>query len=170
MLNFAPGVGNVFGSTTATATLRANNYTHMADAKYNLYMNIESNPFVYSNTHGEAVDYDYKLAVDLPKPWCLQGFRFDAETGDSDIYTRCFETEQLCNDFYTHPYSFITTDATCTYVRDVSFIDALVMRNNKPYENNLDNYSIIWDVGEIIRILHENTYGTIKDGSTYYTT
>ena len=46
--NFAQGLGNQAGSTTATATLTANNATNTATRNYYLYLNITSNDFEYT--------------------------------------------------------------------------------------------------------------------------
>ena len=46
--NFAQGLGNQAGSTTASATLTANNATNTATRNYYLYLNITSNDFVYT--------------------------------------------------------------------------------------------------------------------------
>ncbi len=46
--NFGSGAGNRTGSTTATATLLANNDTNSATQTYNVYFKIENNAFVYS--------------------------------------------------------------------------------------------------------------------------
>ena len=46
--NFAQGLGNQAGSTTATATLTANNATNQATANYYLYLDITSNDFEYT--------------------------------------------------------------------------------------------------------------------------
>ena len=46
--NFAQGLGNQAGSTTASATLTANNATNSATRNYYLYLNITSNDFEYT--------------------------------------------------------------------------------------------------------------------------
>ncbi len=46
--NFAQGLGNQAGSTTATATLTANNATNTATRNYYLYLDITSNDFEYT--------------------------------------------------------------------------------------------------------------------------
>ncbi len=46
--NFAQGLGNQAGSTTASATLTANNATNSATRNYYLYLNITSNNFEYT--------------------------------------------------------------------------------------------------------------------------
>ncbi len=46
--NFAQGAGNQAGSTTASATLTANNATNTATRNYYLYLNITSNDFEYT--------------------------------------------------------------------------------------------------------------------------
>ena len=46
--NFAQGLGNQAGSTTASATLTANNATNTATRNYYLYLNITSNDFEYT--------------------------------------------------------------------------------------------------------------------------
>ena len=50
--NFAEGLGNISDSTTGTAILKANNATNSASAKYNIYLIIESNDFVYTTEEG----------------------------------------------------------------------------------------------------------------------
>ena len=46
--NFAQGLGNQAGSTTASAMLTANNATNTATRNYYLYLNITSNDFIYT--------------------------------------------------------------------------------------------------------------------------
>ena len=46
--NFAEGLGNQAGSTTASATLTANNATNSATANYYLYLDITNNDFEYT--------------------------------------------------------------------------------------------------------------------------
>ncbi|MEG0794427.1 MAG: hypothetical protein RSF02_00210 [Bacilli bacterium] len=46
--NFASGLGNLEGSTTAKASLRANNGNNSASYTYNLYLDIASNNFAYT--------------------------------------------------------------------------------------------------------------------------
>ena len=45
--NFAQGMGSISDSTTGQAILKANNTTNEATAKYNIYLIIENNDFVY---------------------------------------------------------------------------------------------------------------------------
>ena len=52
--NFAEGMENLKGSTTATATLKANNTTNEATSKYNIFFIIDDNDFVYSTVDGQA--------------------------------------------------------------------------------------------------------------------
>ncbi len=51
--NFYNGAGNLSGSTTATASLKANSATNSASNNYNLYLYIQSNYFEYT-TDGET--------------------------------------------------------------------------------------------------------------------
>ena len=53
--NFASGQPNQFGSTTATATLRANNTTNTANETYNLYVNITNNTFKKTTEDAELI-------------------------------------------------------------------------------------------------------------------
>ena len=46
--NFAQGLGNRTGSTTASAMLTANNATNTATRNYNLYLDIKNNGFTYT--------------------------------------------------------------------------------------------------------------------------
>ena len=48
--NFYSGAGNLNGSTTATATLLANNDTNSATQTYNVYFNITGNNFEYTTS------------------------------------------------------------------------------------------------------------------------
>ena len=48
--NFAQGMGSISDSTTGQAILKANNTTNEATAKYNIYLIIENNDFVYQKT------------------------------------------------------------------------------------------------------------------------
>ncbi len=48
--NFGSGAGNKTGSTTATASLRANNDTNSATQTYNVYFNITGNNFEYTTS------------------------------------------------------------------------------------------------------------------------
>ncbi len=48
--NFGSGAGNLNGSTTATASLRANNDTNSATQTYNVYFNIKGNNFTYTTS------------------------------------------------------------------------------------------------------------------------
>ena len=52
--NFAQGAGNQVGSTTASATLTANNATNTATRNYYLYLNITSNDFTYTTENSTA--------------------------------------------------------------------------------------------------------------------
>ena len=52
--NFAEGMESLKGSTTATATLKANNTTNQATSKYNIFFIIDDNDFVYSTVDGQA--------------------------------------------------------------------------------------------------------------------
>ncbi len=52
--NFAQGLGNQAGSTTASATLTANNATNTATRNYYLYLNITSNDFTYTTDEETA--------------------------------------------------------------------------------------------------------------------
>ncbi len=52
--NFAQGLGNQSGSTTASATLTANNATNTATRNYYLYLNITSNDFTYTTDEETA--------------------------------------------------------------------------------------------------------------------
>ena len=52
--NFAEGMESLKGSTTATATLKANNTTNQATGKYNIFFIIDDNDFVYSTEDGHA--------------------------------------------------------------------------------------------------------------------
>ena len=52
--NFAEGMESLKGSTTATATLKANNTTNQASGKYNIFFVIDDNDFVYSTEDGQA--------------------------------------------------------------------------------------------------------------------
>ena len=53
--NFANGAGNISGSTTASATLRANNTTNTATDKYNVYLKINTNEFVKTTNSAEIL-------------------------------------------------------------------------------------------------------------------
>ena len=46
--NFAQGMGSISDSTTGQAILKANNTTNEATARYNIYLIIENNDFVYT--------------------------------------------------------------------------------------------------------------------------
>ena len=48
--NFAPNAGDITSSTTATATLKANNTNNTATATYNIYLIIEANDFEYTTS------------------------------------------------------------------------------------------------------------------------
>ncbi len=48
--NFAPNAGDIASSTTATATLKANNTNNTATATYNIYLIIEANDFEYTTS------------------------------------------------------------------------------------------------------------------------
>ena len=50
--NFALGMDNVTGSTTASAMLTANNATNTATRNYNLYLDIKNNGFTYTVNEG----------------------------------------------------------------------------------------------------------------------
>ena len=50
--NFAQGMGSISDSTTGQAILKANNTTNEATAKYNIYLIIENNDFVYTTEEG----------------------------------------------------------------------------------------------------------------------
>ena len=52
--NFAQGLGNRTGSTTASAMLTANNATNTATRNYNLYLDITSNDFEYTTDDEQA--------------------------------------------------------------------------------------------------------------------
>ena len=52
--SFAKGKGNQTGSTYASALLRANNKTNTATANYYIYLNIESNEFIYTSEDNKA--------------------------------------------------------------------------------------------------------------------
>ena len=79
--NFAQGLGNQAGSTTASATLTANNATNSATRNYYLYLNITSNNFEYT------VDSDTPeliLTIENPEGTELQtlsGYQY-VEVGD----------------------------------------------------------------------------------------
>ena len=53
--NFASGQPNQFGSTTASAMLRANNTTNQATEHYNLYVNITNNTFHKTSNNAELI-------------------------------------------------------------------------------------------------------------------
>ena len=53
--NFFQGAGSKSGSTTASATLRANNSTDMATEHYNLYINITNNTFQKTTSDAELL-------------------------------------------------------------------------------------------------------------------
>ncbi len=67
--NFAEGMESLKGSTTATATLKANNTTNQASGKYNIFFVIDDNDFVYSTEDGQA---ELVLKVTDPKSKTLQ--------------------------------------------------------------------------------------------------
>ena len=50
--NFAQGMGSISDSTTGQAILKANNTTNEATARYNIYLIIENNDFVYTTEEG----------------------------------------------------------------------------------------------------------------------
>ena len=52
--NFAQGSGNKSGSTTASATLKANTGNNSATNTYNVYLKINSNNFVYTTANNTA--------------------------------------------------------------------------------------------------------------------
>ncbi len=52
--DFAQGMGNKSGSTTARATLTANNATNNATANYYIYLDIANNDFVYTTEDNQA--------------------------------------------------------------------------------------------------------------------
>ena len=52
--NFAEGMESLKGSTTAIASLKANNTTNQASDKYNIFFIIDDNDFVYSTVDGQA--------------------------------------------------------------------------------------------------------------------
>ena len=52
--NFMQGGNNLSGSTTASATLTANNYTNNATRNYYVYLNIDTNNFVYTTDTNET--------------------------------------------------------------------------------------------------------------------
>ena len=52
--NFAEGMPNLTGSTRASATLTANNYTNNATRNYYVYLNIDTNEFIYTTDTNET--------------------------------------------------------------------------------------------------------------------
>ena len=50
--NFAQGMGSISDSATGQAILKANNTTNEATARYNIYLIIENNDFVYTTEEG----------------------------------------------------------------------------------------------------------------------
>ena len=50
--NFAQGMGSISDSTTGQAILKANNTTNEATARYNIYLIVENNDFVYTTEEG----------------------------------------------------------------------------------------------------------------------
>ena len=52
--SFAKGKGNRSGSSFAKATLQANSKTNVATANYYIYLNIESNEFIYTSEDNKA--------------------------------------------------------------------------------------------------------------------
>ena len=50
--NFAEGMGSISDSTTAQAILKSNNTSNSATARYNIYLIIEENNFVYTTEEG----------------------------------------------------------------------------------------------------------------------
>ena len=52
--NFAQGSGNKSGSTTATATLKANTGNNSATETYNVYLKIDNNTFEYTTSNNTA--------------------------------------------------------------------------------------------------------------------
>ena len=52
--NFGLGMGNRSGSTTARATLTANNSTNTATENYYIYLDISNNSFVYTTNNNQA--------------------------------------------------------------------------------------------------------------------
>ena len=63
--NFGSGAGNRTGSTTATATLLANNDTNSATQTYNVYLYIQSNDFIYT-TYPTANTPELMLTITNP--------------------------------------------------------------------------------------------------------
>ena len=63
--NFGQGAGNRSGSTTATATLLANNDTNSATQTYNVYLYIQSNDFIYT-TYPTANTPELMLTITNP--------------------------------------------------------------------------------------------------------
>ncbi len=79
--NFAQGLGNQAGSTTATATLTANNATNTATRNYYLYLNITSNDFEYTvdtNTPELILTIENPDGTELTS---LSGYKY-VEVGD----------------------------------------------------------------------------------------
>ncbi|MDE6284161.1 MAG: hypothetical protein K2M17_00225 [Bacilli bacterium] len=52
--NFVVGMNSLKGTTTASATLLANNTTSSAKAKYNVFFILETNDFVYTTDDNQA--------------------------------------------------------------------------------------------------------------------
>ena len=87
--NFGQGMGNQRGSTTASATLTANNATNTATEHYYVYLNIISNSFIYTTEDNQAEMLLKITNPDGTELTTLDGYNYVTSGGESgfDITT-----------------------------------------------------------------------------------
>ncbi len=179
--NFTEGGNNLSGSTTASATLTANNYTNNATRNYYVYLNIDTNNFVYT-TDTEETELFLSITDPLGNPVTniagltpvtidgVQGFDITTKTGLITIannyeITTTSTTTQEWNIIVT----FVNLDSDQQENTEKSFNATLIMQENVPISisnvttSNITNNSITLNVEATSENTITNYYYAIGD-------
>ena len=156
--NFTQGGNNLFGSTTVSATLTANNYTNNATRNYYVYLNIDTNNFVYT-TDTEETELFLSITDPLGNPVTsiagltpvvvdgMSGFDITTKTGlitianNYEITTTSTTTQE-----WNITVTFVNLDSDQQENTEKSFNATLIMQENAPISiSNVTTSSITTD-------------------------
>ncbi len=180
--NFGEGMPSLSGSTQASATLTANNYTNNATRNYYVYLNITNNNFVYTTDTNET-ELFLSITDPLGNPVTsiagltsvtidgVQGFDITTKTGLITIannyeITTTSTTIQEWNIIVT----FVNLDSDQQENTEKSFNATLIMQENAPISisnvttSNISTDSITLNVDATSENSITNYYYAIGDG------
>ena len=181
--NFTQGGNNLSGSTQASATLTANNYTNNATRNYYVYLNIDTNNFVYTTDTNET-ELFLSITDPLGNPVTsiagltsvtvdgIQGFDITTKTGlitianNYEITTTSTTTQE-----WNITVTFVNLDSDQQENTEKSFNATLIMQENAPISisnvttSNITTDSITLNVDATSENTITNYYYAIDDGN-----